>query len=332
MKPKIHTFYGLCHSCLLKNLNRPEEGSKEHIALHILNGVLSGAAADNNALLSGLSAGGAELAAPALAQILYNKDTKELSVEEKSSVSALVGLYGSAVGAASGNTADVVQSGQVAQNAVENNDYLLQAIFIFKHPIIAAQIGSASKNPASELDPNISTIASTFQINLLKEVVSQEDLVREGGIGNTYRHALWQAIITKKFGENIAKEAGNAHESRNGTDYSNFDNLPLNKADELVDQLNNKIGRDIALQYPNISNKKLAEKVLYHFSTEGLYQATKGKNGKYKVERKILDKKHYQASKDNLRVLDDTGAGKKIQQRRKELNNNIKKGVGSVIR
>ncbi|HFC8543954.1 hypothetical protein [Neisseria weaveri] len=37
---------------------RPGEGSKEHIALHTLNGLLTGAANGSHAVVSGLSAGG----------------------------------------------------------------------------------------------------------------------------------------------------------------------------------------------------------------------------------------------------------------------------------
>lgn len=100
--------------------NRPEEGSKEHIALHTLNGILTGAAGGNNALLTGLAAGGAELVAPTLSKTLYGKESKDLAAEEKAAVIALTNVFGAAVGAASG-AGDAVASSQTAGSAVENN-------------------------------------------------------------------------------------------------------------------------------------------------------------------------------------------------------------------
>ncbi|MDR8085856.1 VENN motif pre-toxin domain-containing protein, partial [Acinetobacter baumannii] len=74
----------------------------------------------NNALTAGLSAGGAEAAAPILSSFLYGKDAKELTADQKSTISSIVGLAGSAVGATTGDIGSIVQNGQVAQNAGEN--------------------------------------------------------------------------------------------------------------------------------------------------------------------------------------------------------------------
>lgn len=74
--------------------NRPEEGSKEHLALHTLNGILTGTAAGNNALAAGLAAGGAEMLAPTLAQTLYGKTAQELNADEKNNISTLSALFG----------------------------------------------------------------------------------------------------------------------------------------------------------------------------------------------------------------------------------------------
>ncbi|KCX95226.1 VENN motif pre-toxin domain-containing protein [Acinetobacter nosocomialis] len=72
-------------------------------------------------MTAGLSAGGAEAAAPILSSFLYGKDAKDLTADQKSTISSIVGLAGSAVGATTGDISSTVQSGQVAQNAVENN-------------------------------------------------------------------------------------------------------------------------------------------------------------------------------------------------------------------
>ena len=72
-------------------------------------------------MTAGLSAGGAEAAAPVLSSFLYGKEAKDLTAEQKSTISSIVGLTGTALGATTGDVATTVQSGQVAQNAVENN-------------------------------------------------------------------------------------------------------------------------------------------------------------------------------------------------------------------
>ncbi|RPD86152.1 hypothetical protein EGK75_08420 [Neisseria weixii] len=206
----------------------------------------------------------------------------------KDEIKSTTGVIAAIVGATGdgGAALNAQIGGVLGQNAVENNDLVLQGIFSVKHPLIAAKIGSVSKNPSAELNPNISTIASTFQLNLFNirdfdGSLNKNDLLGEGGVGNAYRHTLWQAIITKKFGKDIAAEVGDAHESRDGTDYSKFTNLPLGKADELADQMNNRIGREIAQRNPNASNKQLAEIILNEYSSTGLFQAIPDGNDTY---------------------------------------------------
>ncbi|KHO14397.1 adhesin HecA family 20-residue repeat protein [Acinetobacter baumannii] len=92
-----------------------------HILAHTVLGAAVAAAGGNDALTAGLSAGGAEAAAPILSSFLYGKAAKDLTADQKSTISSIVGLAGSAVGATTGDISSTVQSGQVAQNAVENN-------------------------------------------------------------------------------------------------------------------------------------------------------------------------------------------------------------------
>ena len=96
-----------------------------HILAHTVLGAAVAAAGGNNALTAGLSAGGAEAAAPILSSFLYGKDAKDLTADQKSTISSIVGLAGSAVGATTGDIVSTVQSGQVAQNAVEDNLYAI---------------------------------------------------------------------------------------------------------------------------------------------------------------------------------------------------------------
>ncbi|ATZ64503.1 hemagglutinin [Acinetobacter bereziniae] len=101
--------------------SKDAEGSTAHILAHTVLGAAVAAAGGNDALTAGLSAGGAEAAAPKLAQYLYGKDAKDLTADEKSTISAITGLVASGVGATTGDVSSTVQSGQVVQNAVEDN-------------------------------------------------------------------------------------------------------------------------------------------------------------------------------------------------------------------
>ena len=101
--------------------SKDAEGSAAHILVHTILGAAVAATGGNNALSAGIAAGGAEATAPLLSQYLYGKDAKDLTASEKSTISTIVGLAGTAVGAITGDVSSTVQSGQSAQNAVENN-------------------------------------------------------------------------------------------------------------------------------------------------------------------------------------------------------------------
>ena len=88
-------------------------------------GAAVAAAGGNDALLAGVSAGGAEASAPLLAKYLYGKESKDLTADEKSTISAITGLVASGVGATAGDVASTVQTGQIAQNAVEENGFTI---------------------------------------------------------------------------------------------------------------------------------------------------------------------------------------------------------------
>ncbi|MDR3027651.1 MAG: VENN motif pre-toxin domain-containing protein [Acinetobacter sp.] len=94
---------------------------KRLLKAHTFFGAAVAAAERNDALTAGLSAGGAEAAAPVLSNFLYGKDAKDLTADEKSTISAITGLVASGVGATTGDVSNTVQSGQVAQVAVQDN-------------------------------------------------------------------------------------------------------------------------------------------------------------------------------------------------------------------
>ena len=79
----------------------------------------------NNAVSAGLSAAGAEAAAPKLSEWLYGtSDPQKLTAEQKQTVSSIMGLLGTVTGATVSNSpTDVVLGGLSAENAVENNRF-----------------------------------------------------------------------------------------------------------------------------------------------------------------------------------------------------------------
>ena len=284
-----------------------------------------------------LSGGSAAIASEKAAEYLaaqyndgvsYNNEAGEfepnrLPENVKQEIRAITGAIGTLVGGVSGsarhgngNAVDVLTNAQVGgvvgQNIVENNELLGEIEFLIRHPKIAAEIGTASKNPERELDPNISTIASTFQLNLFNNRI----FGGEGGVGNAFRHVLWQALITSRFGKDIAIQAGNSHETGFKIDFSNRRNIPLAKADEMIDQLNNSIGREIAINNPTANNKELAYMILDHFAKVGLYQAERSNSNLYNVVRKPISQSDYNNALIKLNSLDNTGAGPTIQRER----------------
>ncbi len=76
--------------------------------------------------------------------------------------------------------------------------------FATAHPVIALEIG-AYKIGAT----NITTNSIRFATN---ELGLNENEEKEGSQVNAFRHVLWQATITKRYGIDIARKVGFAHE------------------------------------------------------------------------------------------------------------------------
>lgn len=92
---------------------------------HAVLGAAVAAAGGNDAVTGLITAAGTEAMAPVLSQWLYEKDAKDLTADEKATVSAIAGLAGAATGAAiGGSMADVVQGNQAGHIAVDNNTVL----------------------------------------------------------------------------------------------------------------------------------------------------------------------------------------------------------------
>ena len=99
-----------------------KEGSFEHIATHAVIGALTSAANGGNALSGAVSAGGAEYIAKVTAETLFQKDAKDLTADEKQTVSSIAQLVGVVSGSVTGDSSVNAYIGNLnAENAVNNN-------------------------------------------------------------------------------------------------------------------------------------------------------------------------------------------------------------------
>lgn len=179
-------------------------------------------------------------------------------------------------------------TGELAQS-VQNNWGLVP--FVVLNPIDAYKIGRAKSG-----EKNISTTASNFQQNLCIKNDGPFSCYEYGDEGNAFRHTLWQSIITTQLGADTAKQAGDAHENYNGLK-NYFVYSSIEDADRQCDLRNNEIGRNIALNHPNLNNNELAEMVVFYFYENGLWQIEKGLDGYRIIQRKITDEQYKNAIK-----------------------------------
>ena len=161
------------------------EGSTAHILAHTILAAATAAAGGNDALLAGVSAGGAEAVAPAVANWLYgsNPDVKkdadgkvivsQLTADQKNTISNIIGLGTvGATGLAGGSVTDVVSSTGLAQTAVEENglaDYIpSQTIHNPNQPLANA---IAHEMSTKKQTINKSTADYLYQVNTDPDLV-----------------------------------------------------------------------------------------------------------------------------------------------------------------
>ena len=194
--------------------------------------------------------------------------------------------------------------------------------FILKHFSIGADIGTVVKGGI-----NISTVAVRFATRgyILKgsrNTVTDKD---EGSENGAFRHALWQAAITSKYGASIAKEAGDAHEDNPSVSLTNLRFEDLSSADQTVDLLNNVIGRRIGNEHKGCGMRQLALYTLDEFHNNGLFIAKYNKEkGYWQVQLQQLSDEKYDQLKNIFNQLDDYGYYPK--ERRKSQPQNFNSG------
>ena len=210
---------------------------------------------------------------------------------------------------------DVIQ-----QSFYNNSPNMKTAAFAIKYPDIATQIGFYIKDST-----NITTNAVRF--STCNKILTENKTDKEehkGSQVNAFRHALWQAAITKKFGENIAQQVGAAHETNATIELSQRTFKTMVEADQVIDLLNNQIGRQIGKENTQETMQGLAIKTLHYFAEKGLYIATKLKDGNIDIGQLKVPTEQYNSLLKSFQQLNADGFTKeKLQELDREAERKI---------
>ena len=175
--------------------------------------------------------------------------------------------------------------------------------FAASHPVAAKAIGLKGEDST-----NITSNANRFA-----EKTGLDNQANGEGKGNqlnAFRHALWQAAISSRFGTEIAQKVGDANaddasiRERKNKYFSRF------AADQAVDLRNNRIGRSIGAENPEAGMKVLAQNILGHFHKEGLWTAKPVKekgSTHWVISRSKLSKAEYQSALNKINALNENG-------------------------
>ena len=173
--------------------------------------------------------------------------------------------------------------------------------FSARHPVIGLQLGL----PTDGGKHGINSAATNFAINSgLSKFAFSGAPVDLGSKKGSYRHAVWQAIICAKFGEDIATEVGNSHDPITPPKQTAYDSFI--DADTYCDQINNAIGRGVG-KNSNLSDKDLALKVLDIFHDFGLYTVSQNKDGTYSVGKTKISDSEYERAYSEISKRNNQG-------------------------
>lgn len=168
--------------------------------------------------------------------------------------------------------------------------------FFLNHPIVGWDLAPHRSN-------NLTDVAFNFSDNLVSSVPNN----LRSSLANALRHVIWQALITAKYGADIANEAGNAHEENHNVDLNTLDFSGPNAeslADQTADLQNNVIGRHIGRLVTGYDTHDVVNKVLYYLGKYGLYIVKK--NGDtYHVVKETYDK--WEMLRESVDTLDSYG-------------------------
>ncbi len=143
--------------------------------------------------------------------------------------------------------------------------------WVITHPIVAGK--------AFEISVEAENVADS-----LSKDTTLLDGDGNGGQVDAFRHAYWMARLSSEIGWRRAKSLGNAHEKGNFWQYKkgiSEDGVLPDKESSDMDFLNNDVGRDVGLEYKNVSKDSL-QKIIIKMILDGeLWVLWKDKNGNF---------------------------------------------------
>ncbi len=204
------------------------------------------------------------------------------------------------------HTSGLFSSSTVLRNetATENQKSSATSKVIWRHPIAAYRVGKYERGGT-----NISTVSS----RIARHVAENGNMSTEiGSQRNAFRHALWSATMTHKYDADIASKIGNAHEGipMSADAHVDFSVPPpdnMDAADDVVDFLNNEIGRGIAGKLGKDATQiDIAKEVLNVQRDQGLWTATK-ENGSVSITKTKITEEQFNTGMKMLNTLDVNG-------------------------
>ena len=174
-----------------------------------------------------------------------------------------------------------------AYETLMDTKLLREALIPFKSPNHAAaayDVGFGI-NDGNNLASTAQRFAAQYDTLYSKKDYST-DRIKQGT--NAIRHTFWQGALSSKYGPKVARDVGDSHETRPYADVNIrvFDNKE--DADVVTDLLNNKIGRRVGAQYPDIDRQELALRVLEEYWKSGLYSYEQMPDGKWYVTKRVI--------------------------------------------
>jgi hypothetical protein len=172
------------------------------------------------------------------------------------------------------------------------------------------EFGYAMQNTeiAMDVKNRINVVASNFQINIGKAIGDKKNI--KGGMQNAIRHTIWQAMIASKYGSNDAQRIADAHENNTPSDLSKRNFNTMDKADQIVDMLNNEIGRDIGEKNKGASNTDLAKKVMDEYKDNGLWTVSGNAKQGYSIQKSKISQEQYNAAIQEINKKGENGLNK----------------------
>ncbi len=181
-----------------------------------------------------------------------------------------------------------------------------QGAFVVRHPGAAIRIGEFRSG-----SDNISSVSSRIARHLAQGGDNLSE--GEGTERNALRHGIWSAMIASEFGEGISKRATDSHEgigvaANSEVDFTkDFDSSDKLLGDQIVDYLNNEIGREFGAENEGSSSMDIAKGILNIFKDEGLYTMTSDKDGNISISKTKITQDQYDNAIKVLQTLDQNG-------------------------